>query len=222
MAISENGPNGYHSGKIGNVVYYKLNGKNVVRTIGVTTKPPSISQLHARMATKKSSQIIGRLLDFINTGFRPGAVAADDNPFNQAIKYNKKNIVKGNYPNLEIAYDQLIVSKGTLKAAENWKVIQTEVGLQFEWDTHPEMAWPEATDQVMMLAYFPALDRVVYSLYGNSRLSGSAVLDISPGLQMEYMETYLSFVAANRKQVADSIYTGNFNREAPERLQLNA
>lgn len=222
MAIAENGPNGHHKGKIGNVVYYVLNGKNVSREVGFTTKPPTASQLNARMATKLSSQVLRKLLDFINTGFRPEAIYARDNAFNQAIKQNKKNMIKGVYPDLEIAYDQILLSKGSLKPAENWRVMKADNGLRFEWDTDPQMAWPEATDQAMMLAYFPEQETVIYSLYGDSRLSGSSELEIPPSLQTAYMETYISFVAANRAQVANSIYTGNFNKEVPGFPKLNS
>lgn len=220
MAIAENGPGGNHRGKIGNVVYYMLNGKNVSRGIGVTLKPPTELQLKSRMETKLSSGLLHRLLDFLNTGFGAEALTAKDNAFNQAVKYNKKNMIKGSYPHLELAYDQLLVSKGLLKPAQNCRVEQGDAGLQYSWDTDPEMPWPETTDQVMMLAYFPRQERVFYMLFGNSRLSGTDVLEIPPSLQGEYMETYVSFIAANRKQLSDSIYTGNFNAEIPEDLQL--
>lgn len=220
MAIAENGPGGNHRGKLGNAVYYMLNGRNVTRGIGVTLKPPTELQLKHRMGTKLSSGLLSRLLDFLHTGFSVEALMAKDNAFNQAVKYNKKNIIKGSYPDLEIAYNQLLLSKGMLKPAQNCKVEPGASGLQYSWDTNPEMPWPETTDQVMMLAYFPKQEKVFYTLFGNSRLSGTDVLEIPPSLQGEYMETYVSFIAANRKQLSDSIYTGNFNAEIPEDLQL--
>jgi hypothetical protein len=220
MAIAENGPGGNHRGKLGNSVYYVLNGKNVSRGIGVTLKPATESQLKSRMETKLSSGLLSRLLDFLNTGFGLEALMAKDNAFNQAVKYNKKNMIKGNYPHLELAYDQLLVSKGTLKPAQNCRVAAADAGLQYSWDTDPEMAWPETTDQVMMLAYLPKQEKLFYTLFGNSRLSGRDLLEIPPSLQGEHMETYVSFVAANRKQFSDSIYTGNFNSEISEDLKL--
>ncbi|WEK21422.1 MAG: DUF6266 family protein [Candidatus Pedobacter colombiensis] len=222
MAITENGPGGNHKGKLGNIVYYMLNGKNVSREIGVTTKPPTELQLKSRLETKLSSLLLRRLLDFINIGFGVEAISARDNAFNQAVKSNKKNIIMGTYPNLKIAYDQLLVSKGPLKPVQNCQVMPTEAGLQYNWDTNPEMPWPEATDQVMMLAYFPKREKVFYTLFGNSRLSGSDVLEIPPSLQGEYMETYISFIAANRKQLANSTYMGSFNSDAPEDSQLKS
>jgi hypothetical protein len=132
---------------------------------------------------------------------------AKDNAFNQAVKYNKKTLIKGTYPNLEIAYQRLQVSKGPLRAAQNWSATPVGFGLKYNWETDPMMAWPEATDQVMMLAWFPEQEKVFFTLFGNSRLSGGDVLEIPPSLQGEYMETYMSFIAADRKQVADSVYT---------------
>ncbi|WP_316813344.1 DUF6266 family protein [Pedobacter heparinus] len=213
MAITENGPGGNHRGRIGNVVYYMLNGKNVSRGIGRNIKPPTELQLQYRMGTKMSSILLKRLKEFLDIGFGLLAIKAKDNAYNEAVKANKKNIITGTYPNLEFAYDQLLLSKGELKPAQNCIVLPTADGLQYSWDTDPEMAWPEATDQVMMLAYFPEKDKVFTNLFGNSRLSGLDVLEIPPSLQGEYMETYVSFIAANRKQVADSTYTGHFNLE---------
>lgn len=220
MAIAENGPNGHHRGRIGNIVYYVVNGKNVSRTIGITTKPPTVLQLRSRMVTKLSSGLFSNLLDFINTGFSIIAIQAMDNAYNQAKKYNKDHLIKGNYPDLEIAYDLLQVSKGLLKPAQNWQVALDDEGLHYNWDTDPQMPWPEATDQVMMLAYFPKLEKVIFNLFGRSRISGSDVLEIPCSLQGEYMETYISFIAANRQQVANSCYTGNFNKEVSEDLTL--
>lgn len=215
MAISENGPGGNHRGRIGNVVYYMLNGENVSREIGTTTKPPTVPQLKARLITKLSSVLISGMLDFINVGFRPLALEAKDNAFNQATKYNKKNIIKGLYPDLEIDYQALIISKGPLKPAENWQVTIIGAGLLYSWNTDPEMPWPEVTDQVMMLAYFPNQGKVFFKLFGNSRSMGGDILEIPPSLQSEYMETYMSFISADRSQVADSTYTGNFNLATP-------
>lgn len=216
MATTENGPGGHHRGKLGNMVYYTLNGKRVVREIGRSLKPPTELQLAARMITKMSSTLLGRLQDFIKTGFLQQAIQVQDNAFNVAVKANKKNMIKGVYPNLEIAYDQLLLSAGNLKPAQNWQVVQTDTGLQYTWDTDPQMAWPEATDQVMMLAYFPKQEKVCFTLFGKDRLAGSDLLEIPPSLQAEYMETYISFIAADRKQVANSSYTGAFNTETLE------
>lgn len=215
MAIAENGPSGHHRGRIGNIVYYVLNGKNVAREIGISTKPFTDLQKQQHLLTKIRSRLFRDLLDFVNTGFGIAAIQAQDNAFNQAIKSNSK-IIKGIYPDLEVAYDEILLSKGTLKPVQNWEAIEIGHGLQYNWDTNPEMPWPDTTDQVMLLAYFPKHRKVFHKLFGNSRLSGTDTLEIPPSMQGEWMETYMSFVSADRKHVSDSIYTGNFNVEITE------
>lgn len=210
MAIAENGPNGYHRGRIGNILYYVLNGKNVSRKIGISTKPFTEAQHKHNMVTKIRSKFFRDVLDFINTGFSAEAIEYSDNGFNWAVK-NNQNIITGTYPDLNIAYNQVMLSKGKLKPVQNCKATATTDGIEYTWDTDPEMAWPDATDQVMTLAYFPEQQRVFYTLFGNSRLSGSDLLEIPPSMRGKYMETYLSLISADRKQLSDSIYTGSFN-----------
>lgn len=218
MAITENGPGGHHRGRLGNIVYYVLNGKNLSREIGVSTKPLTEAQLKQNMLTKIRSQFFRDLLVFINTGFSMIARENLDNGFNQAVK-NNPDIIVGTYPNLEIAYDKVLISKGPLKPVQNWEVTETETGLQYNWDVDPQMAWPDATDQIMLLAYFPEQKKVFYTLFGTTRLSGSDFLEIPPSLRSKYMETYMSIISADRKQLSDSIYTGSFNSENPEGIE---
>jgi len=212
MGILNNGLHGPFTGRIGNTVYYMLGKKNVSREIGINTKPPTDLQLRNRMVTKLCSKFLCTIKDFIGTGFHVEAELMEDNAYNQAIKHNKNRIFEGKYPNVKIAYEQVMLSKGRLKPAENWRVTQFPMGLQFTWHADPKMSWSEANEQVMMLAYFPDQGRTEYVLFGNDRISGSAVLELPPSLQGKYMETYLSFIAADRKQVADSVYTGSFNK----------
>lgn len=220
MAIAENGPGGHHRGRLGNVVYYTLNGRNVTRTIGVSDKPFTEAQLQQQLITKIRSELLHDLLDFINTGFSIEKIPTKDNGFNMAVK-NNLTIIKGTFPELEVTFNELLLSKGPLKPAQNWSVTPTRAGLEYSWDTDPEMAWPDTTDQVMLLAYFPKQRKVFYTLFGNTRSSGADTLEIPPSLIDEPMETYMSFISADRKKLSDSIYTGSFNAETPELPQLN-
>lgn len=223
MGIIKNGLHGPFIGRVDDIVYYMLGNKNVSRRIGTNNKPASELQLRNRMATKMSTNFVCALKGFIETGFSIEATLMDDNAYNQAMKHNKNRMIEGTYPALKITYSRVMVSKGLLKPAEDWKVTQFPAGLQFTWHTDPRMAWPEAAEQVMILAYFPDENRTEYLLSGTPRISGTAMLELPPSLQGKYMETYLSFIAADRKQVADSVYTGSFNKtETKDNLLLNS
>ncbi|MBE9599005.1 DUF6266 family protein [Pedobacter sp. MC2016-24] len=213
MGILLGGLNGPFKGRIGDIVcYLTKSGKNVTQRVGVNNVPPSELQLRNRIVTKLSGEFFCCVKDFIETGFSTEAALMKDNAYNMAVKNNKKQMVTGAYPNLELNYSQILLSKGLLKPATDWQVSQTTMGLHFSWETDPKMAWPESVEQAMLLAYFPEEKRSEYVLFGSARSFGTSELEIPPSLQGKYMETYLSFIAADRKQVANSIYTGSFNK----------
>jgi hypothetical protein len=212
MGILSGGINGHFRGRKGKTVFYILNGQNVSREIGENNKPPSNKQLKNRLLTKVCSEFFCAVRDFIDTGFSIEARTAKDNAYNQAVKNNKANLLKGDYPDLEFNFEQILLSKGDLSPAENLEVTLIPLGLQFNWQTDPKMAWPDAADQVMILAYFPKPNRAEYELFGNNRISGTAQLEIPPSLQGAYMEVYFSFISADRTRVSNSVYAGCFNK----------
>ena len=64
MGIIKNGPNGEVRGRIGNLVYYVLNGQNVVRKVGKTSKEPTLLQLSSRLETRISGKFLKKLAPF--------------------------------------------------------------------------------------------------------------------------------------------------------------
>ena len=117
MGTINNGPHGPFRGRIDNTVFYVLKNKNVSRQIGINTKPPTELQLRNRMVTKLCSKFLCTVKGFIETGFYIEAGLMDDNAYNQAVKHNKKQIIEGNFPDLKIAYAQVMLSKGLLRPA---------------------------------------------------------------------------------------------------------
>lgn len=211
MGTSLNGPLGEHNGKVGNVIYYRLNNKIISRVNGKNTKPRTIPQLRHQQVMKMCGEFMKTLKEFTNVGFSRAVQGTDKNPFNLAMEYNCKNIVIGNYPDLSISYDKVILSKGSLKPAQNAKVSLTTEGVIFSWDSNPQMPWPESNEQCMLMIYFPETNELITKLFGNSRITGSALLLIPEPLLTKPMETYISFVSEDRKQVSDSVYTGKIN-----------
>jgi hypothetical protein len=224
MGILLGGLNGPFKGRIGDIAcYLTKSGKNVTQRIGKNNVPPTVPQLRNRLVTKLTSEFFCCVKDFIETGFSIEARLMKENAYNMAVKNNKNQMVTGVYPDLELNYAQILLSKGLLKPVTGWQVSQTTMGLHFSWATDPKMAWPESIEQAMLLAYFPTERRSEYVLFGNARSFGTAELEIPPSLQDKHMETYLTFIAADRQQVTDSIYTGSFNKQqANDHLLLNS
>ncbi|SMC74641.1 DUF6266 family protein [Pedobacter africanus] len=208
----KNGLTGHIKGKVGNLVFYTINGKQVTRTIGKTTKPPTEKQkqTHAEMAA--INKFLKPVLEFISLGFALKAINTGKNAFNLALGYNKKYALQGNCADgISIDYEKVLLTQGSLCPPLNAAVSPGPQGLNFTWEVQQGTEWPETTDQVMLLAYFPELQKAVYVLAGASRIKGADVLPLQPALLTAHMEVYIAFIAADRKKISDSMYLGKVN-----------
>lgn len=128
MGIIRNGFGGNIRGKVGNIVFYILNGKQVARTLGKTTKSPTVPQLQCRQEMAVVNGFIKQVAAFINIGFQLMAKGTNKSPANMAVAYNKRNALQGTYPNVEIAYEKVLVSQGSMLDAEDPSVEMTPQG----------------------------------------------------------------------------------------------
>lgn len=194
-------------GKIGNVVTYELNGQNVIRTIGENKTPPTAKQLNNKLQMKLIMGFFEGMDVLIETGFNPKAHGTSMNFHNMAIYHNKPNALKGFYPDTAIDFSKIIISIGDLPQPVNPLVIRVETGLKFSWDVEG-LTWPGNTDQVMLLAYAPAIEKYQFINSGARRAEGQAVLELNEEMISQLLEVYISFVSDDRKSVADSLYLG--------------
>lgn len=211
MARYRNGFIGNYKGKLGNLIFYEVKGRQVVRSVGKSTVPPTAAQLQNRNEMEAVVNFLRPLKELISIGFNVKANGTSCTPYNMAVSYNKRHAVKGAYPNAAVDYERVLVTEGRMVGALDPAVELTTAGLSFSWVCPADPEWPRLNDQVILLAYFPKLEIAEYLLYGPNRLNGAAQLVLPPDLLDAYMEVYISFISQDRKQIADSIYLGSFN-----------
>ena len=199
-------------GKVGNLVHYQLMGMEIVRMAGKTAAPPTLKQLACRKEMAVVVAFFRPMHAFINMGFVAEAALVNKLPNNLAVSYNKKNAVRGSYPDIAIDYPKAMLSQGSLPVAEDATVIAEDGGLKFTWAVPPNMGWAEKDHRCMMMAYFPLSERAVFCLSGAKRMEGTDRLAIPADLQGAYAETYISFAEAGSNVVANSVYAGALNR----------
>ena len=212
MALLPGGIFGGPNGTVGAVVTYQLNGQNVMRgKRRPSNKPPTLPQLQSRMEMGVLTLFLEKVKGFVKTGFSPLAMGTIRNYHNLAVRYNRPQGTTGNYPDIQINFEHLMLSKGDLDMAVNPVVQHVENGLKFTWDYPGSLVAGYGKDQVMMLAYSPRLNKSTFIDSGARREKKEDVLILPTSMLQEQLEVYISFVANDRLNAADSTYLGSLS-----------
>ena len=214
MAISRNGIHGWPSGKLGRVVYYLLRGQPVQRTIGKPGKP-SLKQKANHESMAVVTRFLGGFKEYLNNGFELEARGTIRNQHNLAVSCNKKNALKGVYPNISIDYTKVQLSKGSLTNPENVRMKKVEGGLQISWDPLNALNQFEKGEQyddcLQLAVYFPKRKSQIIELNFSKRGTGTAFLPLHEEELVSPMEVFLFLSASNHSSVSDTLYLGNRN-----------
>lgn len=114
--------------------------------------------------------------------------------------------VSGAPQNLVIDYSKVLVASG--KRFNTERAIAKPVGeaIMFKWE---DDLLPKEydTDKTILVAYCEVLNKCIFTTTGPPRNAYKAKLEIA-AFRGRAVHTWLSFIAADGKEVSDSIYTG--------------
>lgn len=213
------GPFGMLHGRVGNLVAYVLNGENVMRQIGRSTKPLTT----ARKANCEKMTVVNRFLQpalaYIQIGFRFEAAGTNRNAYNEAVSYNKMNALQGEYPNISMDYSKVLVSKGKLPVAKKPQIERTAEGVVFTWDTS-DIPVEQKNDRAMLLVSYPEMGEMSYHPSGARRVEGKDMIPVGWNYKDAHMEVYISFINPEGTQVSDSVYVGAIEAVPAEPLEI--
>ncbi|MCS3800859.1 DUF6266 family protein [Niastella sp. OAS944] len=126
--------------------------------------------------------------------------------FHKCAMRHVLNWISGNPPNMVINYSKILVASGnrfnTDRAAA--KPVGDTILFKWENDLIPK---DYATDKAVLVAYCEALNKCIFTTMGPPRTARKAQLPVAE-FRGRAVHTWLSFITADGKQVADSIYTG--------------
>ena len=203
MARAEKGFFGGVYGKLGNVVFYRRNGKVFARSKPKNKKrAPSRAQMRQRIRFQKVSRFAHTLRPIVACTFRKnhrGRIGT-----NIVISKVFEDALVGEYPDLEIDYSKVVISNGTLGRGRAEDAIRVAGHIEFRWwevEEHPNA-------HVVLVAYFPKVNQSIYTIGTAVRAAGTARLEIPPSLQSGDAETWIGFVTPNLADASMSEYTG--------------
>lgn len=117
MAKIDEGILGPFSGKVGDVIGSSWHGIPYIKSRpAVFHDAKSPAQLAQRMRMQVAHQFVKSIKNVITIGYR--YVAGEQIPYNKAVSYIVKNAIVGEYPDMGIAPNMVMVSQGNLVGAE--------------------------------------------------------------------------------------------------------
>ena len=198
------------SGKIGGYVVKKQpdGTSNISQLQRPSSKPFTKKQLAVQQRTLICSTMLATIDSFIRIGFALDAAKSKMNYYNAAAVNLRKNALSGEYPEISLDYSKLLVTKGKLNSPEDPTVTLDEFGIIFSWSTEQRTREDHFSDQVMMLAYFPEINKARYTISGAERRKGKDMLVLS-GIEQGYTaELFISFIANDHRAISNSVYLG--------------
>lgn len=209
MGTQKNGLHGPVEGRIGNLVHYVLNGKNVSRLIGRSTKPSSLKQLAVRRRMKVVTEFLRSTLSYINLGFASEVAGTDKNPHNAAVSYNFTHATVGEYPEIQIEYSKVRISSGILAAPTGLTLTNQPNSIEISWDVAGLTPQGTGCDRSMVLLYFPEQDSSLIFFNDVQRYHGVFSAEIPEDCQNQRMEAYLAFSDVVTHSTSPSAWAGS-------------
>lgn len=220
MAKFKPGVFGIPTGRIGNTVFYILNGQGVARSIGEQNDPATPKQKGNRAEMKLAMELLKPMQRFIKMGFEHQAKGTVCNSFNLATSYNKHHALQGKYPNLSINYKAVKLSSGELPLAKDLQIKKTTDGLKVTWDGSHQWSGDQYDDVVMIALYHPKDKKASLFLNAGKRDIGECIIHPEEEQWLdEPIEAYLCFKSADGTTISNSVYLGNINGSQEEQAQ---
>lgn len=208
MGTYKNGILGAFKGKVGNVVGSTWNGIHYMRAVPANVKDAKTpKQLAQRQRFSLMTSFMRKFKTVVTIGFRNGA--GNMTPGNRALSYNIKNAIDGEYPDLEILYENLRFSRGDLIDAYQPQAVSEDPGqLQLSWTDNSDDGSASPDDRLIVACYSTERDAVFLNTDAAAREDESAVITMPEIWQGDVAETYIFFASSDESMVSDTTYLG--------------
>ena len=207
MGTIKQGILGGFSGKVGTVVGGSWRGINYMRSLAQTIKNPrSEGQQTQRGKFSLSLELLKPIAAYIRTGFKN--YATKQTAFNSAMSYIVKNAISGNFPDIQLNFANVLVSRGNLKQVANAVANAVHGAIEISWTDGSGYGEGNANDVAMHLAFNKDRGLAVFSTASAIRSAESLTLDIPDEWAGDKIVVYFGMISADGTTVANSLYLG--------------
>jgi hypothetical protein len=192
------------SGTIGKVVGSKWRGVTYMRAKSKKrTGALSDAQLEQQAKFAVAGKFSQSMNDLLTLGFKDQAIKMTGKNYGQSLIL--RGAITGAYPDFQIDYSKVLLSKGKLPRIKKPVTAPEANGIiKFTWTNDAGNKLAKANDQAILIAYCPEENETEYA-FGPARDAGTGTLDLAE-FSGRKVHTWLSFMSANGKLLANSVY----------------
>jgi len=199
---------GGFSGTVGTVIGGTWNGIDYMRSLPTFKKGrvPTQAQLEQQARFALGVRFIRSMADLFMITYNKYANKMTG--VNTGLSNVLKGTITGSYPDYSILYSLVYISRGSLPNALSANATAATGGIvQFNWvNAEAGIGKEQLNDEALVVAYCPELNRAVYKK-GSLRSALTDSIQLA-GFAGKVVHTWITFISADRKDISDSIYTG--------------
>lgn len=198
---------GGFSGKVGTVIGSSWKGISYMRGQAQHVKNPRTeAQLEQRSKFSLTLAFLKPITAYIRIGYK--TTANKQTPFNAAMSYIVKNAITGAYPDYELNFANILVSRGALEPAKNASY-EAGAGSFIIKERGETTSTGRATDILMPLIFNADKGEAVFSTSGASRADGQITVNIPADWSGDTCHLYLGLISEDGTAVSNSVYLGS-------------
>jgi len=194
-------------GKVGGLVYYTRNGVSYVRSAPKPrTTPPSPAQQAQRLRMKLATQFLAPLVPVLADTFRPGNRKKLSGP-NWATRQVLQDAIAGDYPDLYVSAERVLVSCGPLPPMRYPELAFGEGVFTLSWMTVDSMLIDNNVP-AYLLVYNQTHQRLVLSEGTACRGDGQLDMQVAAEMLNGTVHCYGFLMDRIRRSASDSVFLG--------------
>jgi len=198
------------TGRVGDVVAYGRNGKQIIRRYVVPHNPRTEKQ----QAQRRKFAVVQTSLRGLRESIAFGYGRKTD--FCKAVSYAMSHAVKGFYTHQSIDYSQVQISKGPLPKSFGAQVLLQGESLTLTWDTM--LSQDHAGDEVNVVLLNPASRKAKLIHTGVKRGKGNFTLQLPASAPIGTFHVWMFFSHGTER--SDSMYAGTVNYSVGEKRDM--
>jgi hypothetical protein len=202
MATYTQGIDGPFSGKIGNVIGAHIYNIDYMRSMPARIKNPRTpAQTEQRSKFAIAIKLMRPLVPILKKGWKNNAVRMSE--FNAAVSHTIQNAIKGKYPNHQVNYQKILISKGNLSPIKKPKIKIQNQTITLSWTDNSLITNANPSDKLLLAIINQTQNKTSIIPTNATRTQQKLKLQYSAS-QGDTIHIYIGLIGQNLKQIANS------------------